>query len=100
MATTTAHETSPNCCDRVCKNVQEVFAGFDIGLLCKHIVNPLRKSIQSALRTSSVAVLGGYLCDRNWVSCISGHGGCAGGRLRSKSGVPEVSFSLLAFTSR
>ena len=55
---------------------------------------------QSALHTSSIAVLRRDLCDWYRVGRISGHGRCAGRRLRSKSGVPGVSFSLLPFTSR
>lgn len=54
----------------------------------------------SALHRSCVIVLGRDLCDWKWVGCISDHGCCAGGRLRSQSGVPGVSFSLFAFTSR
>lgn len=32
MAATTARETSPGCCDRVCEGVQEVIAASDVGL--------------------------------------------------------------------
>ena len=53
-----------------------------------------------ALHRSCVIVLRRDLCDWQWVGCISGHGCYAGRRLRSQSGVPGVSFSLFAFTSR
>lgn len=55
---------------------------------------------QSALHVSSIVVLGRNLRDWYRMDRIAGQGRCAGRGLRSKSGVPGVSFSLLPFTSR